>query len=218
MTDPEKFTKKSTRLIEGAVSEAQELGHTYVGSEHLLLSICADGTTAAAEILISNGVAYDELRAGIVEMVGQGAPTVLNKRYFTTAAKRIMELAWGIAIKDKKKQAAPEHLLAAMIRESSCSASAAIKRIGGNLGGICDGLKIIASPEVRGELYDAKAEPPAKPFPLWEKHHGYGADQEKRSPYRPPARGRASSTGAFPAQQEQSLPYRGGRRGKDRHC
>ncbi len=155
MTDPEKFTKKSTRLIEGAVSEAQELGHTYVGSEHLLLSICADGTTAAAEILISNGVAYDELRAGIVEMVGQGAPTVLNKRYFTTAAKRIMELAWGIAIKDKKKQAAPEHLLAAMIRESSCSASAAIKRIGGNLGGICDGLKIIASPEVRGELYDA---------------------------------------------------------------
>lgn len=155
MTDPEKFSKLSAKIIDEAISQAQEMGHTYVGSEHILLAVCADGTSKAAEILINNGVAYDELRRGIIDMVGQGAPTVLSRRYFTTAAKRILEMSWGIAMKDRKKAISPEHILAAMIRESSCSASTVIKRIGGNTGGICEGLRVIDSAEVRSELFEA---------------------------------------------------------------
>ena len=155
MTEPEKFSKLSAKIVEEAISHAQEMGHTYVGSEHILLAISADGTSRAAEILVDNGVTFDDLRQGILEMVGQGTPTVLSRRYFTTAAKRILDLAWGIAMKDKKKQIAPEHILAAMIRESSCSASAVIKRVGGNTAGICEGLRIIGSAEVRSQLFEA---------------------------------------------------------------
>ena len=73
-----KFTKKALYIINGAVEEASELGHTYVGSEHILLSITNDGSTSAAEILIENGIAYDELRREIILLVGQGTPSILS--------------------------------------------------------------------------------------------------------------------------------------------
>ncbi len=155
MINSEKFTKKSIRIIEGAVELASELGHTYVGSEHILLSMTNDGSTGAAEILIENGVAYDELRAEIIQLVGQGTPSILNQRFFTTATKRILEVSYSIAMSLKKKQSAPEHILAAMIRESSCSACTIIKKIGGDLTGICDGLNILDSTEIREELYNS---------------------------------------------------------------
>lgn len=151
----DKFTKKSLAIIEGAVEAASEMGHTYVGSEHLLLSITGDGTSDAAEILIENGVAYDDLRCEIINLVGLGTPSILNYRYLTTATKRILENSFSIAQSDKKKLASPEHILAAIIREPSCSACAIIKKAGGNMIGICSGLEMISSSEVREELYEA---------------------------------------------------------------
>ena len=155
MINTDKFTKKASEIIEGAVETASEMGHTYVGSEHILLSITCDGTTEASEILINNGVAYDELRQAVIELVGLGTPSILSHRYFTTAAKRILESAFTIAKGAKKKQASTEHILAAMIRESACSACTVIKKAGGDLTGICAGLEGSTSPEVRGEMYEA---------------------------------------------------------------
>ena len=151
----DKFTRKSTAIIEEAVQAASELGHTYVGSEHLLLAIAGDGTSDAAEILIENGVAYDDLRCEIVNLVGMGTPSILNYRYFTTAVKRILESSCNIAISDKKKLASPEHILAAIIREPSCSACTVIKKAGGNMTGICSCIEAISSYEVHEDLYEA---------------------------------------------------------------
>lgn len=151
----DKFTKKSVAIIEGAVEAASGLGHTYVGSEHLLLSITADGTSDAAEILIENGVAYDDLRREIIGLVGTGIPSALNYRYFTTSLKKILEGSCSVAHSDNKKLASPEHLLAAIIRESSCSACTVIKRAGGNMTGICSGLETVTSSEVHAGLYEA---------------------------------------------------------------
>ncbi|MCQ2490058.1 MAG: ATP-dependent Clp protease ATP-binding subunit [Ruminococcus sp.] len=155
MTNTDKFTKKASEIIEGAVDAASEMGHTYVGSEHILLSMTRDGTSAAAEILMDNGIAYDDLRRVIAELVGLGTPSILSHRYFTTATRRILENACNIAQSEKKKQAAPEHILASMIKESSCSACTVIKKAGGSLTGICSELGMISSPELSGELCEA---------------------------------------------------------------
>ena len=155
MINTDKFTKKAVRIIDGAVTAASELGHTYIGSEHILLSMACEGSSKAADILIENGAAYDELRLEIINLVGQGSPSILNQRYFTTAARRILEISYSIALSERKKQAAPEHILAAMIKESSCSACTIIKKVGGNLAGICDGLNIIDSSSLQSELYDS---------------------------------------------------------------
>ncbi len=155
MINRENFTSKAADIIDGAVDAASELGHTYVGSEHIVLSITGDGTTTAAQILMDGGIAYDDLRREIIALVGQGTPSVLNQRYFTTAARRILDNAYSIALSDKKKQASPEHILAAVVSESSCSACTVIKTAGGSMTDICAGLEIISSAKTRGELYEA---------------------------------------------------------------
>lgn len=155
MINTDKFTKKSMRIIDGAIGLASELGHTYVGSEHILLSISGDDSTAAYSILADNGVCYEELNSEIIQMVGQGTPSILNQRFFTTASKRIMETAYAVAVSAKKKQASPEHILTAIIKESSCSACSMIKRVGGDLTGICQRLCETSDNEIDIGLYES---------------------------------------------------------------
>ncbi|MBP3380291.1 MAG: ATP-dependent Clp protease ATP-binding subunit [Ruminococcus sp.] len=155
MINSEHLTRRTASLIDDAVEIASELGHTYVGSEHLLLAIARDGRTQAAEILVGSGVAYDELRGAVVQLVGQGNSTMLTMRYLTTALKRILDSAYAIASADKKKLVSPEHILAAMIKESSCSACTVIRNAGGSLSAICGGLESVASGKLHEELYEA---------------------------------------------------------------
>lgn len=155
MINTDKFTQKSAEIIEGAVEAASELGHTYVGSEHIVLAISMDGTSSASQILLDGGVSYDDLRREIINLVGQGSPSYLNQRYFTTAARRILDNACTIALSDSKKYAEPEHILTAIISESSCSACTVIKKAGGNMSDICGSLEAISSAEARGNLYEA---------------------------------------------------------------
>ena len=63
MISTEKYTRKSIRIIENAIKTASEMGHTYVGSEHILLSIVEDGSTKAADILVENGICSSKREA-----------------------------------------------------------------------------------------------------------------------------------------------------------
>lgn len=155
MINTDRFTKRSVRIIEGAAAAASGLGHTYVGSEHILLSMTEDGNSKAADILIENGVAYDELRREIIILVGQGAPSSVDQRYLTTAAKRVLETACSLAADTRKKQASPEHILAAMLKEASCSACTVMKKLGADMAGICSGLNMLGAEGLQSELYDA---------------------------------------------------------------
>ncbi len=143
------------KVIEDAVRIASELGHTYIGSEHILLSMAEDRSSRVSDILTENGVSDEEIRRAIIDLVGQGAPSMLNQRYFTTASRKILEAACQIAQRDKKKQAGPEHILAAIMKETSCSACTIIRKTGGDQTGICQGLDMINSPEVISELYES---------------------------------------------------------------
>ena len=50
-----RFTQKAQQALSAALQSASELGHTYIGSEHLLLGLCADGTSVAAQYLSARG-------------------------------------------------------------------------------------------------------------------------------------------------------------------
>lgn len=152
MINTEKFTRKSLKIIDRAVRSASEMGHTYVGSEHVLYAVVCEGGTNASRILAVNGMDEDVLRSEIIQMVGQGNPSCLNQRYFTTALKKILEAAYEAALSDKKKQAAPEHLLAAIIKDSSCSGSTLMKKMNINLPGVCADLNFIISEDLQEEL------------------------------------------------------------------
>lgn len=136
----EKFTKKSAQIIDNAVILASKLGHTYVGSEHLLLSIVNDETNDAAKILIRNKVTYSKLRNEIVQLIGQGTPSILNNHFFTSATKKILEQSYVIASKEHRKQILPEHLLISIISDNSCSAFIVLKNTNADIKKICSEL------------------------------------------------------------------------------
>ena len=94
MINTEKFTRKSLKIIDRAIKTASEMGHTYIGSEHILYAILSDGSTNAAKLLAVNGMDAETLHTEIIRMVGQGNPSCLNQRYFTTALKKILESSY----------------------------------------------------------------------------------------------------------------------------
>ena len=155
MINNEKFNKKALEIINGAIAAASELGHTYVGSEHLLLSISGEGTTEAAEMLIESGIMFDELKKEIISMVGRGTPSILNQRFFTTATKRILEAAYSAAVKTGKKQASAEHILAALLKETACTAFTIMQKLRVDIIRICERLELLTDDEINLKMRDS---------------------------------------------------------------
>jgi len=56
------FTPRAKKVLELALQEAAQLGHSYIGTEHLLLALLAEGEGVAAQVLASLGVGYDQAR------------------------------------------------------------------------------------------------------------------------------------------------------------
>jgi ATP-dependent Clp protease ATP-binding subunit ClpC len=70
---PIPFTPRAKKAIEMALREALQLGHNYIGTEHLLLGLIREGETAASEILASEGIDIDLARKAILEKLEEAA-------------------------------------------------------------------------------------------------------------------------------------------------
>ncbi|MBN2097155.1 MAG: ATP-dependent Clp protease ATP-binding subunit [Candidatus Omnitrophica bacterium] len=68
------FTPRAKRVIELAMEEARNLGHNYIGTEHLLLGLLHEGEGVAAQVLLSLGLDLNKLRNEVMELLGQGIP------------------------------------------------------------------------------------------------------------------------------------------------
>lgn len=72
------FTPRAKQTLNLAFNEAQDLGHTYVGAEHLLLGIIKENEGLAAQILLRNNVNYENARKAVIEVVGEGEKSDAN--------------------------------------------------------------------------------------------------------------------------------------------
>ena len=97
------FTTKANEALNQAIGSAEQLGHTYVGSEHLLLGLLKIGTGVAAAVLNKNGITAENIEELIRANIGCGTVTRLSPDYFTPRAKRVIETAMaGCANMGKK--------------------------------------------------------------------------------------------------------------------
>ncbi|MFN2556810.1 MAG: Clp protease N-terminal domain-containing protein [Nitriliruptorales bacterium] len=71
----ERFTQAARHAVRLAQQEARALGHGYLGTEHLLLGLLAEGTGVAARVLAELGVDPETMRSRVVEIIGRGPPT-----------------------------------------------------------------------------------------------------------------------------------------------
>jgi len=68
------LTPRARRVIELAIDEARYLGHSYIGTEHLLLGLLREGEGIAAGVLDSFGITLDRARAETTRILSQGVP------------------------------------------------------------------------------------------------------------------------------------------------
>ncbi|MGN0601384.1 MAG: ATP-dependent Clp protease ATP-binding subunit [Oscillospiraceae bacterium] len=123
----DKFTKKSREIIRGAVSCAGNWGHTYIGSEHILLSIMEDGTSTAYSILMKHGVAVEDVREQMMKIIGKGTPCRLTQNDFTPTAINIFKNACTLGEASGEKLTGTEYILASLIKQSGSCASTMLR-------------------------------------------------------------------------------------------
>jgi ATP-dependent Clp protease ATP-binding subunit ClpA len=66
------FTPRIKRVMEFASDESSRLGHTYIGTEHLLLGIFLEGDNVAVQVLLNMGLNLESARAQVLELLGDG--------------------------------------------------------------------------------------------------------------------------------------------------
>lgn len=84
------FTPKAKKVIELAMEEARQLGHNYIGTEHLLLGLVKEGEGVASQVLMNLGLDMDKVRNEVMGLLGSsipgyGSPTQKGKKNKTPA-------------------------------------------------------------------------------------------------------------------------------------
>lgn len=134
------FTEKANKSLNAAVSAAENLGHTYIGSEHLLLGLLSDTATVAGAVLANKKITYDQVETYIKQTVGVGVPTELVPDDFTPRSKNIIETAASLARGMGQPLVGTEYVLLAIVREQSCVAAQILRQFGASLNDIVNDL------------------------------------------------------------------------------
>ena len=81
------FTEKANEALNLAIHAAETLGHTYIGTEHIVLGLLREGTGVAATVLGEHGVTAANFEEKIIELESSGAPTHLTPEDFRMLSK-----------------------------------------------------------------------------------------------------------------------------------
>ena len=124
------FTEKANTALNGAIKTAEGMGHTYVGSEHLLAGLLNSDGGAACLALNARGITSKDVEDVLRSTVGIGTPTVLVPDDFTPRLKYIVELAIAAARSMGHSYTGTEHLLMSLLKEGSNCAVSILGKLG----------------------------------------------------------------------------------------
>ncbi len=81
------FTPRAKRVLELSWDEARQLGHNYIGTEHLLLGLIREGEGVAARVLENLGVDLNKVRSNVIKMLGETKPTQASTAASSSSGK-----------------------------------------------------------------------------------------------------------------------------------
>ena len=116
-----KFTNKAKKAIEIADEISLQLGHNYIGTEHILYGLVKEGEGIAAKVLNNKGITDDKVKEIIEELLGVGKE-IKETLGFTPRTKKVLENAFIEAKRIGYNYIGTEHLLLAIMKENDCVA------------------------------------------------------------------------------------------------
>jgi hypothetical protein len=131
----ERFTKEARQVVTLAQVEAKELGHNYIGTEHLLLGLLAADQSTAARALEEFEVTIRDVREDVERIIGKGVQKQRQRRRgpqmpFTPRAKKVLEISLRTARKMKDDFIGSEHVLLALFDEEEGVAAVILRERG----------------------------------------------------------------------------------------
>ncbi|WP_121444262.1 ATP-dependent Clp protease ATP-binding subunit [Brockia lithotrophica] len=127
-----RFTERAQRVLALAQDEAIRLGHSSIGTEHILLGLIREGEGIAARVLKSMGLSLEQIREEVEGLVGRGTERPTSTTY-TPRAKKVIELAFDEARKLGHTYVGTEHILLGLIREGEGVAARVLANLGVSL-------------------------------------------------------------------------------------
>ena len=157
MRSNEKFTQRAEYAIEKAGAAAGNMGHSYVGTEHLLLGILLEDSGVGARVLRRRGITESALRKAITSLDGTGAPSAPEHR-LTLRAKQAFERAAAEAEALGQNYIGTEHLLLGILRQSSCGGVRILDELGTDINDIySDIMDVFGNPSSHGRAQTGTA-------------------------------------------------------------
>ena len=114
-----KFTPRAEEALRLSQEAAGDLGHGYVGTEHLLLGLVREEDGIAHSVLMEAGLSDEMIVEIIKKSVGAGLPGSNPAQGLTPRAKRVVEIAMEDSIRGGFNYVGTEHLLAGILREGN---------------------------------------------------------------------------------------------------
>ena len=135
-----RFTSTALGALRLAQENAARLGHSYVGSEHLLLGLASQEYSAAARSLQSSGVDSRSLRSAISQLVGTGVPARSLHQGLTPKCCLAIQQAAAASRRLGQNTVSAEHLLLGLLQDRECAACRLMAEQGADLDQLSQGL------------------------------------------------------------------------------
>ena len=120
----EKFDTAANRVLNAGVMYAQQIGSTFVGSEHLLYGILSQGSDTASIFIRRSCGTAEKLDAWLMEGETRGNRTILGYDAFSPHAKRMLQMAVVFGSRSQRTEIGVANLISAMLDDAGSTAVA----------------------------------------------------------------------------------------------
>lgn len=135
-----RFTKSASDVLNSAMSSARTLGHTYIGTEHILLGLLSAESGAACKLLTARSISYEKTKELVIQLAGSGEHTEVGPGDMTPRTKRLIEIAARESVRLGQNYIGTEHILLAMLSEPDCVGVKLLSLQGASVGDIAEDL------------------------------------------------------------------------------
>lgn len=146
----QRFTDDAQRVLSFAQEAALELGHDYVGTEHVLIGLTKVKSGVAAKALEELGIVTEDIFEAVEEHVGRG-----NKKatsiYMTPRVKHVLELAIQVANRMNHNYVGTEHILLGLISDGGGVAVGILRAMNIRTDDIVESIRHILGSNANGD-------------------------------------------------------------------
>ncbi len=121
------FTNKANEILNLAIKSAEEYGHNYVGTEHILIAFIKEN---CIDVLDSKDITLEKVERLVQQEIGIGSRTKLTPQELTPRAKRVIEISYQIARAMRHSFVGCEHLFISLLKEDDSYAVRFLNELG----------------------------------------------------------------------------------------